>query len=366
MQAESVAPKTAQFVRVGSCLYRYSSNKVYYAVLKHGGKIIRQSLKTSDRKQADRDLARLKKSLEKVDLSAGKLTLAELADRYLASIEMLDDKSKRTRASIAKVLKETWPQGKEQAIGTVNTSEIQTWLGTHAERLSKATLNEYLRLLRKMFELAVADRLVAENPAASIKQRKLDKPLRETPTWEQFQAIVADIRKQKYNADADDSADFVESLGLLGLGNAEAAYLQVKHLDFIHLRMTLHRKKTGKGYMVPIFPQAEAFLKRRIEKKKLAAEDYVFNIKDAKKALAAACKRLKFPHFSHRAFRRCFITRAIELGVDFKTLAGWQGHSDGGALIAKTYSHLRNEHSDLMAKKMIAPARAEILGLPTK
>lgn len=43
------------------------------------------SLKTADHKVADRKLAALKKSSEKIDLSAGKLTLTELSDRYLAS-----------------------------------------------------------------------------------------------------------------------------------------------------------------------------------------------------------------------------------------------------------------------------------------
>ena len=72
-----------------------------------------------------------------------------------------------------------------------------------------------------------------------------------------------------------------------------------------------------------------------------------------KKALDAACKRLNLPHFSPRSLRRCFITRAIEKGVDFKTIASWQGHRDGGVLIAKTYSHLRNENSDNMAKTLV-------------
>ena len=63
--------------------------------------------------------------------------------------------------------------------------------------------------------------------------------------------------------------------------------------------------------------------------------------------------RLGFSHFSPRSLRRCFMTRAIELGIDFKTIASWQGHRDGGVLIAKTYSHLRNEHSDNMAKKLV-------------
>ncbi len=82
----------------------------------------------------------------------------------------------------------------------------------------------------------------------------------------------------------------------------------------------------------------------------------MFKVKDPKKALNGACERLNFPHYSSRALRRCFITRAIELGVDFKTIASWQGHRDGGVLIARDYSHLRNEHSDAMAKKLTEAA----------
>ena len=33
-------------------------------------------------------------------------------------------------------------------------------------------------------------------------------------------------------------------------------------------------------------------------------------------------------------------------------IAGWLGHKDGGVLVARTYGHLRNEHSAAMAKRM--------------
>src|SRR5262245_25414250 len=82
------------------------------------------------------------------------------------------------------------------------------------------------------------------------------------------------------------------------------------------------------------------------------SNSFLRSIKDPKKALTEACKRLGYVHFSTRALRRCFITRAVERGVDFKTIASWQGHRDGGVLIAWTYSHLRNEHRDRMAKKL--------------
>lgn len=353
MPKQPEATQAGRLVRVGECLYRYSSNRVYYAVLKHHGKIFRQSLKTTDRAIANRELNALKKSMAKIDPGAGKLTIGALADRYLNSIAYLDDKTVRTRKSIAKQFKATWPGGVEQPIQGVRASEVQTWLGLHSSRVGKATLNEYLRFVRQMFTLALNDRMVVENPAAGIKQRRLDKPIRETPTWEQFQAIVKDIRAQKLNADAEDSAEFVEFLGLAGQGNSEAANLKVRDVDFTTGKMTLYRNKTDTGFQVPIFPQVRAFLQGLIERRQLKPGDSLFRVRDAKKSLSSACKRLGFSHFSHRAFRRCFITRAIELGVDFKTLAAWQGHKDGGALIAKTYSHLRTEHSDRMAEKMV-------------
>jgi integrase len=80
--------------------------------------------------------------------------------------------------------------------------------------------------------------------------------------------------------------------------------------------------------------------------------DRVFKIDNAKKAIAAACKRLKLPAFSHRSFRRMFITRAIERGVDVKVIAQWQGHKDGGKLILDTYSHVNPAHSQRMAQLM--------------
>jgi integrase len=45
------------------------------------------------------------------------------------------------------------------------------------------------------------------------------------------------------------------------------------------------------------------------------------------------------------SLRRMFVTMAIERGVDVKVIASWQGHRDGGALILRTYSHVRPEHA---------------------
>ena len=176
------------------------------------------------------------------------------------------------------------------------------------------------------------------------------KPIRTTPTFEQFKQIVADIRAQRFNADAEQSADFVEFLGLAGLGQAEAASIKRSDVDLDAGRIIVYRHKTDVGFVIPIYPQLRPLVEKLCRGKTHNAR--LFSINEARKALANACKRLDFPAFTHRSLRRMFITRAIERGVDVKVIAEWQGHRDGGKLILQTYSHVRPEHSNRMAALM--------------
>jgi integrase len=184
--------------------------------------------------------------------------------------------------------------------------------------------------------MAVGDGIIASSPATNLKKVKTDKPIRKTPTFEQFQAIVESIRSQQFNGhDADESADFVEFLGLAGLGQGEASALRWDDIDWEREQITTFRHKTKSGFAIPLYPQLRPLLERR-HSQSTPGVDHVFRIKNAKKAIAAACKRLKLPAYSHRSFRRMFITRAIERGVDVKVIAEWQGHRDGGKLILDT------------------------------
>jgi integrase len=183
-----------------------------------------------------------------------------------------------------------------------------------------------------------------------------------TPSFEQFKQIVADVRAQQFNADAQDSADFLEFLGLAGLGQAEAGSLTRADVDLAAGQIITYRHKTSTGFAIPIFPQVRALLERLCEGKMHDAR--VFKISDAKKALTGACRRLGYPPFSQRSLRRMFITRAIELGVDVKVVAEWQGHRDGGKLILDTYSHVNRAHSQRMARLMTDGEPDNVVPMP--
>jgi integrase len=197
--------------------------------------------------------------------------------------------------------------------------------------------------------MAVADRLLSDSPVDRLKSRRRNKPIRLTPSYEQFEQIVADIRAQVYNADSEDSADFIELLGRAGLGQAEAAALKRSDIDLERGLLHTFRCKTRRAFDVPIFPSLRPLIDRLLSRPG-TRDDKLLRIRDAKKSLTGACRRLGLPRFSQRSLRRMFITRAIEKGVDVKVIAEWQGHVDSGVLILQSYSHVNRAHSIQMAQ----------------
>jgi integrase len=343
--------KIGVFQKVGECLYRYSSNGVYYGRIRVDGKEIKQSLKTTDRTIANRELRAFKEKQGQIDRSQGKLTLAELCDRYLKTVQHQKPKTIERKTLIVRRIKSDWPTGSSTQVGKINKpSDVQLWLARY--NFGPVSRNHHLALLKKILQSAVDDGITVTSPASGIKPVKLSKPIRKTPTFEQFKAIVESIRSQEFNGhDAEESADFVEFIGLAGLGQAETSALAWPDINWQHEQIITFRHKTKSGFAVPVYPQLRPLLERR-HSQRTPGVDQVFAIKNAKKAITAACKRLALPAYSHRSFRRMFVTRAIELGVDVKTIAEWQGHNDGGKLILDTYSHVRPAHSQRMAALM--------------
>jgi integrase len=337
------------FQKVGECLYRYSSNGVYYARFEGSGKEIRRSLRTTDRASAQRALAWLKQEREQIDLTQGKITLGELCDRYAATIRHQAAKTIQRKLLIVHRIKSHWPTGRLTQVAKVRPSHVDLWLSRY--HFGSASRNLFISCIKEIFALALRDRIIATSPAAHLRYAKRQKRIRATPSFEEFKAIVGTIRSQKFNGhDPEESADFVEFLGLAGLGKAEAAELRQSDIDWPHETITTFRHKTKSGFAIPIYPQLKPLLLRR--RRDDAPNERVFKINDAKRAIAAACRRLNLPKYSHISFRRMFITRAIERGVDVKVIAEWQGHKDGGKLILDTYSHVNRAHSHRMAQLM--------------
>src|SRR5262245_10038875 len=258
--------QSAEFRKVGECLYRYSSNGVYYARFKTDGKEIRRSLETTDPAQARRNLAALKEKERQTNRSQGKLTLCELCDRWLKTIENSKPKTLEQKIGVIARIKQEWPNGNLVQVGKIKPSDCDLWLARCARKarngFKASSRNAHVQVLKEVFAMALRDRIISDSPAAHLKYIKREKPIRLTPTWEQFKAMVGNVRAQVFNADAQDSADFLEFLGLAGLGQAEASSLRRADIDLEAGRIITFRHKTSTGFAVPIFPQLRPLLQR--------------------------------------------------------------------------------------------------------
>ena len=346
------------------CLYRHTLNGTYYATKKVAGKRKEHSLQTADRKIAERRLAEWIKNLDKIDSTAEKTTLKQLIVKFVAGRQGKSDSTKATDASIAKRFETEWKHGLDIRVSLIKPSHLDEWLALNEARLKHTTYNRYCDFLKALFEIAVTDRMIIESPFEGVKTRwkKPQKPKRFVPTQEQFHAIVADIRAQRFNAGADDSADFVEFEGLAGLGQAEAASFKFGDIEWdkgetgvLHIK----RHKTEERFQVPIYEWLKPLLKR-LENKHLpkpAPNTKVFKIKDAKKALAAACVRLGYRKFTQRNIRAVLIRRLWQSRVDIKLISKWQGHQDGGKLILNTYTEVFGANDDEYIKSELAKVK---------
>jgi integrase len=331
------------------CLYRHELSGRYYGIKSVRGKLISEALKTehgdpiSDRKIAERVLKAWVESHEAgASVTGAPQTLDALIERYRQTKAALRDKTRVNVEWTIKNLLKRWKLGTDKRIREIRVSDLDALLAT-ITGWSPRTFNTFTMYVRQLFQVAVDDGTISFNPVEKCKNahRKLTKISRLTPTPEEAEKIVAHMRSQRFTDHAEDSADLAEFLFRAGLGEAEAGKLTWADFDLSKTHFNLERKKTGKFFDVPYYPALRTFLQGLYERQgKPARHEKVFKVKSVKKGLQNACARLGYPQFSPRALRRCAIVALLRAGIDYKLVARWQGHSDGGKLVTDTYSEI--------------------------
>lgn len=343
--------------KIGACLYRYK-NGTYYALLKHRGKQIRRSLDTTDIATARRKLPDLRRDLEIADPYLAQRTLEAHKARFFETLTGAKSTLYNIRHGIELMLAD-WPKDSPRLLTKIRKGDCERWLAKYGD-LAASTVNSRISAASKFFELAVTDGVIPRSPMDGITYWRRPALTRLTPTTEQFESIVEDLHAQSANGHgAEDTADFVALSGLLGLGQAELSGIERKHINLLADTIQVFRRKTRQSFLIPIYPKARPILERRMAAMALEPSARLIPHDNCKKALAASCKRLGMPNFEPRSLRRYFITVALRAGVDVATVATWQGHRDGGALVLKTYGdQVRLDHSLRMAQ-LLADTSAE-------
>lgn len=353
-------PASTRFLKVAECLYRNESSGRYYALLKRSGKQIRRSLKTSDRKLAERRLRDFRAKVDQLDPKKGKLkiTFDDLGKTWLDTLRPTLKQSSFNRRELSYRQLKRYFGGVN--IRHITRAQCEQWAQKRSPQLAASSFNNERETLISILDYGEREGLLLANVARVVRRRKMGKTHMLIPSREQFETLVKTMRAMdpRYQA----GADLVELLAYSGSRLGEATQIRWGDIDFERGFFVITGGETGtKNHdprTVPLFPILRAyFLRIRSEREKLGqavgTTDRITATSTAKKAIDAASRKAGLPHFSHHCMRHFFVSNAIEKGIDFKTIAAWVGHKDGGLLVAKTYGHLRDTHSFEMAKLMV-------------
>ncbi len=391
MKATTQPRRQQTLENVGDCLYRSSLTNLYYGILERDGRQVKRSLKTDDRELAKRRLEELRRKVGRLSASDAKtLPFAEYKP---------DEKTGAKTNELVGGLAKRWidaagggmePSSRDRQLGVIHNlsrhlrgvtvrgitlRSLEQWAKSRRENCSARTFNYELETLRRILDYGVKHGLLLENAARDIERRKPHKKAIIIPTKAQFVEMLQTMRQNH----GGDSANLAELLAYSGCRKSEivgdAKYskppLFWRDINFELKVFTVTCSKNHEARTVQLFPSMEAFLLdlRARRSTPPQPDERIIPIDSAKKAIETASKKAGLTKFGHHTCRHFFCSNAIEAGIDFKVIAGWLGHKDGGVLVAQTYGHLRNEHSAAMANRMVWSAAnsapVNVVPLPT-
>lgn len=350
---ESSEVALSPFAKVAECLYRHRSSGTYYGLVKRSGKQFRRSLRTTDRQLANRRLSefRSKLGIGLHSRETSRLSFSDLVKRWLPiAVLGLKPKSRLRKEGVTEQLKKYFGT---KPVRNITKGDCDTWATDRSAKRSASTYNNERETLQAIFTYAQREGMIIDNPASHLGRRKAVHKIPEIPTRDQFRRLVAEMRKLDQRAAA--GADLVELLAYSGMRLSEAVNLRWRDVDFERGCFSITGGEQGvknlEARVVPLFPSLRRFLEDKAVGPH-AADDVVIGIGKARRSMDSAAKKAGLPSFTHHSLRHYFASNAIEAGIDFKVIASWLGHKDGGVLAAKTYGHLRDTHSFEMAKRM--------------
>lgn len=347
----------AQFSRskVTSLLRHRGGN--YYASAKVAGKVIRRSLETDDfnvaKNRLPGALAEMKGAKNGSKATSLGIAIQEEAGREDPTIvAATQEYYAKIAVALAKVAAKLTDNPLAKSISKVSLADLRALMDEYAKSYSETRYNGALALLRRTYARAVEAGYVATNVPTGLKRLYPKNKEYDLPNAEELARIVADILSQKKHF-SKATAAAVEFLAYTGLRISEAQKIRWRNIKEDWL--TTANAKNENIRQVPLIPAALDLLDRlKFAGVPTGPNDPVMLVKSPRIALDNSCKRHNIPHMRIHDLRHIFATRCIEAGVDFKTLAEWLGHQDGGVLCAKVYGHLCKKHSSEMAKRVRA------------
>ena len=290
---------------------------------------------------------------------------SEYADKYLA-FHRASNTGKKART----IDREDHSLGHwKAAIGHVRLDKITKPMITAVvkARLEKGrkprTVNIDVIVLRSVLKEAKEDGLITNLPTEGIRPRKVKTPVRPMLKPAEFDELCKKTRECRRNG--AQLLDYLRLLAFSGARRDEALALRWEDVNFQRKSLRIGadgNSKNSKARSVDFNAQLEAHLKDMVARR-VPDSEWLFPspqrgdkdqaAKTFRESFLIAREKAKLNWVGFHDLRHYFASMAVMSGIDFKTIAEWLGHQDGGMLIGKVYGHLLPEHRQRMAERLV-------------
>lgn len=314
-----------------------------------------------------------------IDPKAGKTTIDQLAEQWLATQTRLKPTVQRLNESYWRV--HIQPQWGRRPASSIRPSEVQQWIN-NIDR-SPSVIKGAHGCLAQILDIAVNDNMIPSNPARLAKLPKKNKAVKVYLTIEQLYRLADESKVYK---------DLVLLLGTTGLRWGEAIALRPCDFDLLKRRINVTRNatRTSDGFVVgppkthehrtvAITSHALEVLRPRIEA--TGADALLWHGADGNFLRHAgkeswfeyAVRRcqdsdLTFPRLTPHGLRHVAAGLMVSAGANVKVVQRQLGHASA-AMTLDTYADLFDGDLDGVAdilEKKLNECRGIVVGLPDK
>ena len=212
--------------------------------------------------------------------------------------------------------------------------------------IAASTINGEVAIMSKVFIYAIKREACKTNPCDAVSKLKVKKPERRFLTVDEIDALCGASINKHFNR-------YIRFLQYTGAREKEALRVKWDDVDFKNRRVCIGadgESKNGKSRWVD-FSEALRVLLEQMGSEHSTGSLFA-GIPTFRFHLNATRAVVGLRWVGFHDFRRHFVSQCVMAGIDFATIARWIGHSDGGALLAKKYAFLANDHAVKQAAKL--------------
>lgn len=305
----------------------YRRGKFYWYSIKYQGKRIQESLKTDNKKFAEKFYAKILTDIiegryfEK--LKAKTITFREMVEKYMSQYQKIRDKQ-----TVTLLL----PAFGHLTLAEITTEIVSDYRNGRLKIVKPATVYQELSLMRRMFNVARREwKWIKENPVADLSFAVGNKNARDrwlTP------------EEEKKLLDCATNPSWLRNLLMValhtGMRRGEILNLKWQDVDLTRRLLTVQRSKNGEKRSIPMSKTLYNKLSE-IKIRDISGRVFPIAVRSLRAAYDKTLDKAGIKEFHFHDLRHTFATRLVQNGVDLYKVKELLGHKS--LVMTMRYAH---------------------------